>query len=56
MTQPVQEPERVELTQAQKKARRSRSVALALVLAAVVAIFYFVTIVKLGPSVFNRPL
>lgn len=36
--------------------RRKRSVALALVLAALVAIFYVLTIVKLGPGLFSRPL
>ncbi len=36
--------------------RRKRSIALALVLAALVAIFYVLTIVKMGPSVLDRPL
>lgn len=36
--------------------RRKRSVALALVLGALVLIFYVLTIVKLGPAVFDRPL
>lgn len=44
----------VELTEAQKKARRSRSVALGIVLAALVVIFYVVTIVKIGPGVMDR--
>lgn len=44
----------VELTEAQKKARRSRSVALGVVLAALVVIFYVVTIVKIGPGVMDR--
>lgn len=44
----------VELTEAQKKARRSRSVALGIVLAALVIIFYVVTIVKIGPGVMDR--
>lgn len=50
------EDDRVTLTEAQKKARRSRSVALALVLAAIVVIFYVLTVVKLGPALFMRPL
>lgn len=36
--------------------RRRRSVALGLVLAAIVLIFYVLTIVKLGPNVFDRVL
>lgn len=36
--------------------RRRRSVTLGLVLAAIVLIFYVLTIVKLGPNVFDRPL
>ena len=36
--------------------RRKRSVALALVLAALVAIVYALTIVKIGPAVLDRPL
>ncbi|EDQ32574.2 hypothetical protein HPDFL43_03486 [Hoeflea phototrophica DFL-43] len=48
--------DQVELTEQQKKARRSRSVALAVVLALLVIIFYAVTIVKIGPSILDRPL
>jgi hypothetical protein len=44
------------LTEEQKRRRRARSIAIALVLAALVALFYVVTIVKLGPGVMNRPL
>lgn len=36
--------------------RRRRSVALGIVLAAIVLIFYVLTIVKLGPNVFDRVL
>lgn len=36
--------------------RRRRSVALGVVLGAVVLIFYVLTIVKLGPNVFDRVL
>lgn len=36
--------------------RRRRSVALGLVLGAIVLIFYVLTIVKLGPNVFDRVL
>ncbi len=38
------------------KRRRKRSVALALVLGALVLIVYALTIVKLGPNVLDRPL
>jgi hypothetical protein len=44
------------LTAEQKRRRRARSIALALVLAAIVILFYVVTVVKLGPQVMNRPL
>ncbi len=44
------------LTDEQKKKRRSRSIAIAIVLAALVLLFYLVTIVKLGPDIMNRPL
>jgi hypothetical protein len=36
--------------------RRRRSIALGLVLAGIVVIFYVLTIVKLGPNVFDRVL
>ena len=39
-----------------KKRRRRNSIALGLVLGALVLIFYALTIVKMGPAVFNRPL
>ena len=50
------EDERVQLTDKQRKARRSRSVAIGLALAALVILFYVVTVVKLGPGVLNRPM
>jgi len=46
----------VKLTESQRKARRNRSIAIGLALVAFVVIMYVVTIVKMGPSVFNRPL
>jgi hypothetical protein len=46
----------IELTEKQKKARRNRSVALAVVLALLVALFYVVTIVKIGPEIMNKPM
>ena len=47
--------EGIVLTEAQKKARRSRSIAIALALGALVILFYVVTLVK-GPIVLVRPL
>ena len=47
--------ERIMLTDEQVKRRRQRSIAIALILAALVAIFYGVTVVKLGPEALNRP-
>jgi hypothetical protein len=44
------------LTEEQKRRRRARSIAIALALGAFVLLVYFVTIVKLGPGVLNRPL
>ena len=47
--------EGIVLTEAQKRARRSRSIAIALSLAALVILFYVVTLAK-GPIVLVRPL
>jgi hypothetical protein len=44
------------LTEEQQRRRRARNIAIALVLGALVALFYIVTIVKLGPGVLRRPL
>ena len=43
------------LTEQQKKARRARSIAIAVSLGALVILFYAITLVK-GPGVLNRPL
>ena len=48
--------EQVTLTEGQKKARRRRSIAIALVLAALVVLFYVATVVKFGPAILDRPL
>ena len=42
------------LTEEQKKSRKRRSLAIALVLAFLVVLFYVVTIVKLGPGAAKR--
>jgi len=47
--------EGVVLTEAQKRARRSRSIAIALALGALVILFYAITLVK-GPIVLVRPI
>jgi hypothetical protein len=44
------------LTEAQKRQRRNRSIAIAVTLGALVLLIYIVTVVKLGPGVLNRPL
>jgi hypothetical protein len=50
-----QKPDGIVLTEAQKKSRRHRSIAIALALGVLVVLFFAVTIVK-GPAVLNRPL
>ena len=50
------EDEGIVLTEEQKRRRRARSIAIGLTLGALVLLFYLITIVKLGPSVMNRPL
>ena len=39
-----------------KTARKRRSIALALALAAFAVLFYVLTIVKMGPGLFDRPM
>lgn len=53
---PLQRDDGIVLTAEQKRRQRARSVAIALVLAGLVLLFYVVTLVKLGPGVMNRPL
>jgi hypothetical protein len=52
----MQEPEMVTLTESQKKARRSRSRAIGLALAAFVVIVYLGSIAKFGPALFDRAM
>ena len=47
-------PDRIVLTEEQKRKRRARSIAIALALGALVLLFYIVTLVK-GPGVLNQP-
>jgi hypothetical protein len=44
------------LTEAQKRQRRNRSIAIAVTLGALVLLVYVVTVVKLGPGVLLRPM
>jgi predicted nucleic acid-binding Zn ribbon protein len=50
-----EKPQRIILSEEQKRSRRARSIAIALALGALVILFYVVTLVK-GPAVLNRPL
>jgi hypothetical protein len=50
-----QQPNGIVLTEAQKKNRRQRSIAIALALGVLVILFFAVTIVK-GPAVLVRPM
>jgi hypothetical protein len=50
----MMDSELVSLTDRQRRARRSRSVAIGLGLAAMVVIFYVATIVKFGPGILDR--
>jgi hypothetical protein len=49
-------PETVELTPAQIKARRSRSIALGIALALFVCAFYAITVLKMGSAILARPM
>jgi len=53
--EPDDREEGITLTDAQKRRQRARSVAIALTLAALVALFYVVTIVKLGSNALTAP-
>jgi hypothetical protein len=44
------------LTEEQRRRRRTRSIVLGLVLAALAILFYLVTIVKIGPAIMSRPI
>ncbi|MDN2566814.1 hypothetical protein N1F89_11315 [Aquibium sp. A9E412] len=46
----------VKPTEAQLKARRNRSIALALALAAFVILVYLGSVAKLGPAILSRPM
>ena len=48
-------PDGIVLTEAQKRSRRQRSIAIALALGVLVVLFFAVTMVK-GPAVLVRPI
>jgi hypothetical protein len=49
------EPEGIVLTEQQKRSRRQRSIAIAVILFALVLLFFAVTLVR-GPAVLVRPI
>ena len=55
MSNPVDQRPGVRLTPEQERSRKARNIAIGLVIAALVVIFYLVTIVKLGPGVISGP-
>ena len=56
MNEPAdQEPPGIRLTEQQLRARRARSIAIALALVAFVVVIFVVTIVKLGGNVLTQP-
>ena len=50
----MSELEKVQLTEKQAKARKGRSLALGILLAAFVVIVYAITVVKIGPDIASR--
>lgn len=56
MTAPQDQNQPLRLTPEQEKSRRARNVAIGLAVAALVVIFYAVTVVKLGPGVLHKPV
>jgi predicted nucleic acid-binding Zn ribbon protein len=44
------------MSEEQKRRQRNRSIAIGLVLAGLVVLFYVITLVKMGPGVFDRSL
>lgn len=49
------DPEGIVLTEQQQRSRRQRSIAIAVVLFALVLLFFAVTLVR-GPAILNRPI
>jgi hypothetical protein len=55
VTDKKDEPDGIVLTEAQRRSRRQRSIAIAVILLALVVLFFVVTLVK-GPAVLVRPI
>jgi hypothetical protein len=51
---PKQPPDGIVLTEAQKRSRRQRSIAMAIALGLLVVLFFAVTLVR-GPAMFTQP-
>jgi hypothetical protein len=51
---PMADEEGIRLTEAQRRRRRGRSIAIAVTLAVLVALFYVVTIVRIGGNIAER--
>ncbi|MEJ1157759.1 hypothetical protein [Prosthecomicrobium sp. N25] len=46
----------IRLTEEQARRRRQRNIAIGVVLAALVVLFYFVTLAKMGAGILGRPM
>ena len=46
----------IRMSDEQKRRQRNRSIAIGLVLAGLVVLFYVITLVKMGPGIFSRSL
>jgi hypothetical protein len=56
MDEVTKQPTGIRLTAQQLRARRARSIAIALALGAFVVVVFLVTIVRLGSNVLTRPM
>jgi high-affinity K+ transport system ATPase subunit B len=52
----AKEDKGIVLTEAQRRRRRARNIAIACVLAGLVVLFYLITVFKLGGNVADRPI
>jgi hypothetical protein len=50
------QPDLVTMSAAQKKAQRSRNIAIGIALAVMVVLFYVATLVKFGPAILDRTM
>ena len=56
MKNEIMHEEGIVLTDAQKKSRRARNIAIGLVLGGLVVLFYGATVVKFGPAILERAM